>query len=238
MNIVHLAPVLALATLAACSQQQLRSFAGHAQGEYVQVSVPLSGNLARLNVRRGETVRQGEALFSLESGADAAARREASDRVRAAQLQLQVARRSARPDDIQAAQSAVDLLQARLAQLQWRLEQATAVAPSDGVIVDIPYAEGEWVEGGIGVLSLLSPESVKVQFFVPAQVAASLRHGQTVGLRCGGCGPVEGEIVYVSPIAEPDADASSERLRFLVEARPRQGAALSLRPGQAIEVVL
>lgn len=238
MNLTRSIVVLALAALAACSQPQMRSFAGRAQGEYVQVSVPLSGSLARLNVRRGEAVRQGEALFSLDSRADVAARREASDQVRAAQAQLRMARNSARPDDVRAAQSAVDVAQARLAQLQWRVEQATAVAPLDGVIVETTFSEGEWVEAGTRVVSLLSPESVKVRFFVPAYVAASLRHGQVVALRCNGCVPAEGEIVYVSPIAEPDQDGSSDRLRFLVEARPGHGAALSLHPGRAIEVVL
>ena len=230
--------VLALTALAACSQPQLRSFSGRAQGDYVRVSVPLSGSLARLNVRRGEVVHQGEPLFSLDSRADAAARREATDQVRTAQAELRGARDSARPDDIRAAQSAVDVAQARLAQLQWRVEQATAVAPRDGVIVDIPFSEGEWIEAGAGVVSLLSPESVKVWFFVPAQVAATLRHGQVVGLRCGGCEAGEGEIVYVSPIAEPGRDGSSDDLRFLVEARPGRGAALSLSPGRAIEVIL
>jgi HlyD family secretion protein len=228
----------ALAALAACSQPQMRSFTGSAQGEYVQVSVPLSGSLARLNVRRGEAVRQGEALFSLDSRADAAAQREATDRVRAAQAELRVARTSARPDDIRAAQSAVDVAQARLTQLQWRVEQATAVAPHDGVIVDIPFSEGQWVEAGAAVVSLLSPESVKVRFFVPAHVAATLHHGQVVALRCAGCEATEGEIVYVSPIAEAEQDGSSDRLRFLVEARPGRGAAPSLHPGRAIEVIL
>jgi len=236
--IMRAALVLAVALLASCSQQQLRSFSGRTQGEYLQVSVPLSGSLTRLNVRPGETVRRGEALFSLDSEEDRAARREAVERVKAARAQLTAARGGSLAEDIRAAQSAVDMSQAQLARLQWRLDQTVARAPSDGVIVDVTYSEGQWVEAGIGVVSLLSPESMKVRFFVPAQVATTLRQGQRVGLRCGQCVQVEGEIVYFSPIADPDRDDSSERLRFLVEARPTSSALLSLRPGQAIEVVL
>ena len=57
-------------------------------------------------------------------------------------------------------------------------------------------------------------------------------------LRCAGCGQVDGEIIYVSPIAETGDYSSPERLRFLVEARPAASAAHDLRPGQSVDVVL
>ena len=56
----------ALVSLAACSQREVRTFSGYAEGEYVKVAAPLSGNLARVEVRRGETVEAGETLFSLD----------------------------------------------------------------------------------------------------------------------------------------------------------------------------
>jgi HlyD family secretion protein len=77
-----------------------------------------------------------------------------------------------------------------------------------------------------------------VQFYVPAQAASTLHHGQRVRLRCGGCEEIAGRIVYVSPIAEAPDDGSMARLRFLVEARPGPSVALRLRPGQAVEVML
>lgn len=230
--------ILAVGALAACSQHQARVFTGHADGDYVRVTVALSGSLAQLNVRPGETVHQGEPLFSLANYEDRAQQRKAAERLKAAQAQLRIAQRSAHPEDIRAAQAEVDASQAQLAQLQWRLEQMIGRAPSDGVIVDAPYSEGEWVQAGLGVVSLLSPDNMKIRFFVPRQIAATLRHGQTVGLRCAGCGQVDGEIIYVSPIAEPGDYSSPERLRFLVEARPAPSAARDLRPGQSVDVVL
>jgi HlyD family secretion protein len=234
----RLALILAIALSAGCSQPQLRTFSGRAQGDYVQVSVPLSGSVARFNVRRGETVRRGELLFSLDSSGDTAAQLEARQQVDLARAFLENARQKGRAEEIQAARSALELAQARLNQLQWRLEQAIARAPSDGVIVDIPFVEGQWVEAGLGVVSLLSPESVKVQFYVPAQVAGSLRHGQVVGLRCPRCARIPGEIVYVSPIARLGENASPGQLQFLVEARPLPELALRLRPGEPVEIVL
>jgi HlyD family secretion protein len=223
-------------SLAACSEQDVRSFYGFAEGEYVRVTVPLSGSLAKLNVKRGEKVRAGETLFSLDVGSETAALREAQARVKEADAQLKAAKRTGKRAEIRAAESAAGVARAQLTELQWRMEQKTARAPKDGVIVELPFAEGEWIEAGLAVVSILSPESIKVRFFVPPHIASTLRHGQNVSLRCEGCGQFDAAVAYVSPLAEQGG--SADQLRFLVEARPEASVALSLRPGQPVEVVL
>jgi HlyD family secretion protein len=82
---------------------------------------------------------------------------------------------------------------------------------------------------------------MKVRFFVPAHVAGTLRHGQSVALRCDGCkGGVRAQITYVSPIAEATGVAGSaeQAPRFLVEAKPQRDAAVALRPGNPVQVLL
>lgn len=231
----------ALVSLAACSQREVRTFSGYAEGEYVKVAAPLSGNLARVEVRRGETVEAGETLFSLEVNSETRAQGEIQDRIRTAQAQLKRAKKEGRPEEVRQTEAELTAAQAELAQLQWRLDQKVGKAPSTGLVVEIPYAVGQYVEAGLSVVSILSPESIKVRFFVPAHVASSLRHGQPVQLRCRGCGEqLNAEVAYVSPLASAavDDDAIPERLRFLVEARPKPAMALQLRPGQPVEVVL
>jgi HlyD family secretion protein len=230
------AALLLLVLLAACAQRDVRSYSGFAEGEYVRVTVPLSGSLAKLNVKPGAKVRAGETLFSLDAGSETAARREAQERVAATEAQLKAAQRAGRRDEIRVAEAALTNARTQLAELNWRLEQKTAKAPKDGVIVETPFVEGQWIEAGLAVVSILSPESIKVRFFVPSHVASALRHGQTVNLRCADCGQFEASIAYVSPLAEPGG--SEDDLRFLVEARPAASVALSLRPGQAVEIVL
>ncbi|HWQ37670.1 MAG TPA: HlyD family efflux transporter periplasmic adaptor subunit [Burkholderiales bacterium] len=231
--------VAAALALAACSQQEVRTFPGYAQAQYVHVAAPLSGNLARLNVRRGERVRSGQTLFSLQVEEEARALREAQARVKAAQAQLRAARRGAQEAPMRGAEAELNAAKAALAQAQWRLELKTAKAPRDGVVVETAYTVGEWVEAGLAVIAILAPQDIKVRFLVPSHVAAALHHGQGVRLRCPGCGEVSAEIAYVSPLAEPATEGQgAQRLHFLVEARPAPEAALRLHPGQPVEVVL
>lgn len=222
-----------------CSQQEVRSFEGQAEGEYVRVAVPMAGNLARLGAKRGSAVRAGEMLFSLDDRKESAAHQTAEDGLQGARARLEQARRGQSAAAIESAEAALNALQADLAQTEWRLGQKNVKAPKEGLIVETLYDEGEWVPAGSAVLSMLSPETVKVRFYVPLHVAGGVRQGQTVLLRCEGCEPgMSAQIVYVSPIAEREEDAVARPLRFMVEARPAGDAFAQLRPGHAVEVVL
>jgi HlyD family secretion protein len=231
--------VIAAAMAAGCSQHEVRSFEGQAEADYVRIAVPLSGSLAHLNVHRGAAVREGEMLFSLDDRKELAAHRTAEDRLQRARTRLEEAKRRQQPAAIESAEAALNALQAELSQTGWRLGQKSVKAPKGGVIVDTLYDEGEWVPAGSAVVSMLSPETMKVRFYVPPQVVGGLRHGQTVRLRCEGCErELAAQIVYVSPIAEQDAGQGVDDLRFMVEVRPAGEAVAQLRPGSMVEVVL
>lgn len=239
MRAVRAVGVIAL-ILAACSQPELRKFEGYADGDYVRVAVPLSGSLAKLNVKPGTRVHAGDLIFALDVSQEARARSDAEERLKKAQTQLVEAQKSGRREDIRAAQGALVSAQADLAQAQWRMEQMKAKAPKEGVVVDTLYSEGQWVQAGAVVVSILSPENLKIRFYVPAHVAGSLRHGQAIALGCGGCASrLRAQITYISPLAEAQsAIEGQERLRFLIEARPEADAVAQLRPGKPVEVVL
>lgn len=230
--------------LAGCTPPETRSFDGLAAGDYLQVTVPLSGNLARLNVKPGERVHPGESLFTLDAKEITAARRSAQARSKEARLQLKQARAGGNSREITAAESALGVAESVLAEAGWRLEQTQAKAPREALVVDTLYSEGQWVPAGSAVVALVEPEAMKVQFYVPSHVAGALRHGQPVFLRCDGCqGRIRAEITYVSPIAQTAdevgvLDNESRSPRFLVEAKPRQDAAVALRPGSAVQVLL
>lgn len=232
--------VIAAAMAAGCSQQELRSYEGHAEADYVRIAVPLSGSLAHMNVHRGAAVREGEMLFSLDDRKELAAHRAAEDRLQHARMRLEEAQRRQQPSAIESAEAALNALQAELSQTGWRLGQISVKAPTGGVIVDTLYDEGEWVPAGSAVVSMLSPETMKVRFYVPPQVVGGLRHGQTVRLRCEGCAQeLAAQIVYVSPIAEQNAgQGANDDLRFMVEVRPAKEAGVQLLPGGMVEVVL
>jgi HlyD family secretion protein len=77
----------------------------------VRVGVPFAGTLVRLDVQRGSRVEAGAPLFALEAENEAGARREAEDRMKQAQAQLENLRKARRPSEI-------DAIRAQLSQAQ------------------------------------------------------------------------------------------------------------------------
>jgi HlyD family secretion protein len=104
-------PMLLAAAVAACSTPDDGTLQGYAEGEYVRVAAPFAGTLVKLEVARGAQVAAGAPLFALEAENEAAARREAEDRVRRAEAQRDNLRKGARPTEL-------DALRAQLGQAQ------------------------------------------------------------------------------------------------------------------------
>lgn len=156
--------------------------------------------------------------------------------------QLRVAKLGARSDEIDAAQQELNAAQAQLTQAQWRLEQKTQRIPVDGDVNDVLYREGEFVQVGSPVVSLLPPQNIKVRFFVPEAVLGSLRVGQEVVLNCDGCkAAIPARISFLSSAPEytsPLIYSKENRaaLVFMIEARPAPEHARSLHPGQPVEI--
>jgi HlyD family secretion protein len=164
-------------------------------------------------------------------------------RVNELQAQLTVANLPARSDEIAAAKAEAKAAAEALAQAQWRLDQKTQVAPTEGLVVDTLYRPGEWVPAGAPVVSLLPPANVKVRFYVPETEIARVRPGMSATVRCDGCGaPIATRVDFVAPQAEytPPVIYSREnraKLVFLVESRAPEPASV-LRPGLPVEVTI
>jgi len=179
------------------------------------------------------------ALTALEArrNADAA-------RVQQLESELRVARLGARDDTRSAAAAQADAARAAVAQSQWRLTQKTVHAPLAARIDDTLYREGEWVPAGAPVISLLTPASTKVRFYVPQAQRAQLVPGTTVQVHCSGCGaPIAATVRYVATQAEytpPVIYSQEERSKmvFMAEAWPQPADAPRLPPGLPVDVRL
>ncbi|MDQ2916976.1 MAG: HlyD family efflux transporter periplasmic adaptor subunit [Pseudomonadota bacterium] len=167
------------------------------------------------------------------------------DRARVAELnqQVRIANLPARSDEIAAATAEVKAAGDALAQAQWRVEQKSQTAPAAGLVADTLYRPGEWVAAGAPVVSLLPPGNVKIRFYIPETLVATLRIGDTVTVRCDGCGAdIPAKVRFVATQAEftPPVIYSRENranLVFLVEAWPDTPNP-ALHPGLPVEVAL
>src|SRR5579862_9777220 len=80
--------VLAVALSAGCAKNSADTFQGYIEGEYVYVAAPLGGALTNLAVARGEAVKAGQLLFTLERQSEAAALDQAEKNLAQAQANL------------------------------------------------------------------------------------------------------------------------------------------------------
>lgn len=154
---------------------------------------------------------------------------------------LQTARLGGREEQIAAAQARADAAQAQVNQAQWTLDQKVQRAREGGLVFDTLFRPGEWIPAGQAVVSLLPPEWIRVRFFVPETVLASLKDGGEVEVNADGAAPVAGRISFISPSAEysPPVIFSREsrsQLVFMVEVSFAPDKAAALHPGQPVQV--
>jgi RND family efflux transporter MFP subunit len=164
------------------------------QSAALAVSVP--GTLASIAVRRGQEVRQGAILVSLEDDAAGAASRQAEAAVAAARAQLVLAddalgrvtriREQEGASEAQAVQARAqrDLAAAQLAAAEAQLQQARVHlahhhlrAPFAGVVTRIPDGVGITVAPGVAVVTLVSTRELLLETSVTQEEAAELRPG-------------------------------------------------------------
>jgi HlyD family secretion protein len=104
-----------LAASSGCTRSDPHVVQGYVEGEFVYVASPLAGALQSLAVQRGAQVRAQEELFTLESGAETAERKEAERRLAQARATLEDLQKGKRPTEIQSLEAQIRQAQAALA---------------------------------------------------------------------------------------------------------------------------
>ena len=192
-------------------------------------------------VRQEQLVAQGFVTAAHLDDTRAAARA-AMARVQELQASLQVARLPGRSQARAAASAGTDAARFALELARWRESQKRQTAPADARVADTFFRQGEWVNAGQPVVSLLPPGATKVRFFVPENALAGITVGNPVVIRCDGClAPIPAHITFLSSQAEytpPVIYSNSQRARlvYMVEARPEKADEARLRPGQPVDV--
>lgn len=147
----------------------------------------------------------------------------------------------ARVDQIKAQHARLSQAHLALSLGMWKLSQKTVSAPTDGLIFDTYYQEGEFVPAGHPIASLLPRENIRIEFFVPARTLPKLQLNQTVEFTCEGCASVNKAVInYISPEAEyiPPlvySRENSDKVVFRIKAKIVDP--LQFKPGQPVEIM-
>lgn len=153
---------------------------------------------------------------------------------------LELAKLGARSQNILAIQQGVRSAALKVKEIKWQLQQKTIYAPADGVVFDTYYKVGELVSAERPVLSLISPQNIYIQFFVPSRQLPKIKLGQTIRYTLEDMPSYHLAVIsYISPEAEyiPPLVYSrdnSDKLVFRIKAKPKNP--MLLKPGQPLIV--
>jgi len=202
-------------------------------GAAVRLGFRGTGLLAELRASAGQAVKKGDVLARLDTT-------ELELQVAQARTQLAIAqaavnqaeslvalKRSPYTDsDLRAAQAAVDQAQVAVKAAQYNLDNATLVAPFDGVVSMVTGAAGENVSGP--VLSLVDPKALRVDVSLAEGDVARVEVGQPAILTFEALGGqrLQGKVTAVTPSATVQAGVVTYLVSLSLEGQPQPGQAL------------
>lgn len=193
-------------------------------GEIAVIRAEIGGSVTRLAVEVGQTVTRGQALASIDNSAAATAVLSAKSGIAAAEQQLTVANNelsrverlmqagALAARDVEMARAQVRAVEAQLdaarAQLAMSSEQADATtirSPITGVVSVRSVGNGDVVNVGSPLFTVIEPSSLRLEGTVPAEELGQIKRGAKVVFEVRGFEDrkVEGELTQIAPALDP-----------------------------------
>lgn len=155
---------------------------------------------------------------------------------------LKLAQLGSRKEQIEAQISNVERIREQFKQALWRLQQKNSKAPFAGLIFDTYFREGEFVPSQQPILSLLTPQNIHIEFFIPNTVLNTIHLGQSITFTATNYRSRSTALIsYISPEAEymPPliySRENNEKLVFRIQATFNEFD--KYKPGQPVTVYL
>lgn len=186
--------------------------------EAVVIAPEISGRIASIRFREGESVKAGDVLVELDTAVlQAELDKVRSDvvlananRERATTLAKQGSGTQRAHDEAEAAYRAA---QANLALAEARLQRTSLMAPLSGIVGLRNVSVGAYVTPGERIVELVETDPLKVDFRVPETNVAELRIGQSILVTADAIPGVtfDGKIYAIDPLV--DVNGRAIRLR-------------------------
>ncbi len=155
---------------------------------------------------------------------------------------LAFAKQGSREGQIKAQAATIVLIKSKMERAEWELAQKSFYAPADGVIFDTYFRKGEFVGVQQPVASLLTPDNIKIEFFIPAGALSDLNIGKKISFDCDGCKQSNHAVVqYISPEAEyvpPLVYSRDNRDKLVFRIKANIDDSAQFKPGQPVVVTV
>lgn len=236
------------------------SLHGYVEGEYQYITSTSSGILKTLHVQRGDVVKKGADLFALEDvelkvsientraeihQAEALLKETTKSYQRARKLAHSQAISQSEFDKKEAeytsSKAKLEAAQQQLVSTEKKLEESRPKSTTNAYVENTFFVPGEFIPAGKSVVSLLSPEKIKIRFFLPQNQLPKITRGKYITISCDGCTkPIKAKITYIAKQAEytPPVIYSTDarqKMVFMVEAVPEQIQSV-LHPGLPVDI--
>jgi membrane fusion protein, multidrug efflux system len=188
----------------------------------VRVSAEVAGRIVQIGPSEGSRVRAGDLLIRLDDDlvrpqyatAQAQAKRDQIEYDRMADL---VSKDATSKKDLDDATTRLAVSKAGLDEIKARLDRSRIVAPSSGILNDLPVEAGEYVQPGTPVAELVDTDFVKVVVDIPERDIAFFAKGQAARVVAdvkGQARTLDGTITFISEVAHPQT--RSTRMEILL----------------------
>jgi len=239
--------LLAMLALGGCGAPKDMGYQGWVEADLIFVSPDEQGRVVKLNVREGDRIEAGAPLYALDDDLQQADLNQSNATLANAKQTYERALSlsktgSGTQANLDSAESALRVAEARVNTSQTRLARRRMSAPIAGTIQQIYFREGETVPAQRPVVSILPPGNMKVRFFVSEPELPKLKVGDEVRVTCDGCADgLAAKIYFIATTAEytpPVIYSQDERAKlvYLIQARPDRPE--SLRVGQPVSVFI
>jgi membrane fusion protein (multidrug efflux system) len=205
------------------------------------VRAEVGGSVTEVLVDDGQAVKRGQVLVRIDDTAVRDAYLSARAALRSAEATAQLARRNAERSerlnaggaiadrDVEDAQTNATTAEgqladakARLASAEKQLSKTVLRAPFAGIAANVTVSEGDVVQSGGSLLSVIGPTSLRLEASVPVEDIAAVKPGTDVSFTVSGFErrSFGGKIQLVSPAVDP----TTRQVRVIVSIANKERA--------------
>lgn len=153
----------------------------------VQLAAESAGRVVRIAFESGQAVKAGQLLVQLNDAPEQADRVRLRAQLRNAESLLERTRKLrasnvTTQEQLDNATAAMDMARGELQQVEARIAQKVIVAPFAGKLGIRHVHQGQYLNAGDAIASLVDPSSLRVNFSLNEQAVAELRGGQPLQL--------------------------------------------------------
>jgi membrane fusion protein (multidrug efflux system) len=206
--------------------------------ESVVIRPEIDGRIVRLHFREGQSVKRGEPLVTIDASESqaqlAAVKAELNtEKQRYTRAEELYAQKFITKEALDVQAGAVDRLEARVREVQARVDKAVIRAPFPGIVGLREVSPGAYVKAGADIAMLQNVSSIKVDFRIPEVHLSKVGPNQSVVLRVDAFPgeSFEGRVYAVQPLVDEQTRTALMRARVT-------NKGFKLKPGMFVRVAL